>query len=248
MYQYGNQEQTCWDRFAKPDYTIRVDVAEREKLCLAREIVWALDIGIGITLVLVILRAAQIAPRVADVLLRPAWFLSSKAHGASALTDTAFVLVSVAAFGLLAFSAMRLWSRYKGRPGRAPRNVERRREFRVALAAPVFVYGWVRDEPFSESTQTENVSSAGGLISLSAKVLRSQELILTNLRTEEDIPCRVVRLSTREDGATLAGLAFLKGSQGFWEIEFVPGGPTSEMGDASSLPGSGQGQAVAGPA
>jgi hypothetical protein len=233
---------------AKPDYTIRVDAAERKKLCLAREIVWALDAGIGITLVFVILQAAKIAPRAPDVLLRSASYLSSKVHGAGGFTDAAFVVISVAAYGLLAFWAMRLWSRHKRRSGRGPRNRERRRDFRVALAAPVFVYGWVSDEPFSENTKTENVSPAGGLIPVSAKVSPSQELILTNLQTEEDVPCRVARLITRADGQILAGLAFLKSSPSFWEIEFVAGDPTSKMGDASSASQGGQGQAVVRPA
>jgi hypothetical protein len=116
---------------------------------------------------------------------------------------------------------MHLWLGRRRPARRSPKQEERRGGFRVALGTPVFVYGWLEDEPFSESTQTLDVSEFGGLISLSAKVVLSQELVLTNLRTDEVIPCRIARTLTGEDGRTIVGLAFLQASPNFWQVEFV---------------------------
>ena len=98
---------------------------------------------------------------------------------------------------------------------------DRRRGHRVALTTPVFVYGWLADEPFSESTETLDVSGNGGLIRLSEPLNLSQELILTNLQTNEDLTCRVARTARMNDGTILAGLHFLRPSPRFWQIDFV---------------------------
>src|SRR4029077_9689097 len=106
---------------------------------------------------------------------------------------------------LLFVVAIRLGSRRRRPLSREPERKDRRRGSRVALATPVFVYGWLLNEPFSENTETLNVSAVGGLIQLSAMVIPSQELILTSLKTNEDLPCRVVRLIRSGDGKTLVG-------------------------------------------
>ena len=98
---------------------------------------------------------------------------------------------------------------------------DRRRACRVQLATPVFVYGWLVDEPFSENTETLNVSATGALIPLSVEVAPSQALILTNLQTNEDLPCHVSRSIRTKDGKTLAGITFSHASSGFWQINFV---------------------------
>jgi hypothetical protein len=91
----------------------------------------------------------------------------------------------------------------------------------VALATPVSVYGWIDDQPFSESTETLNVSAGGGLIPLSVSVSPSQELILTNLQTDEDLTCRVTRSTRAPDGKILVGLDFMQVSPNFWQIDFI---------------------------
>ncbi len=136
-------------------------------------------------------------------------------------------LVTGVAVVFLLLAAIRWWSRRRQRFSRTPMQKERRRSYRVALATPVFVYGWLAGEPFSESTKTLNVSAVGGLIQLSAKVIRSQELILTNLQTNEDVPCRVARSIREGDNTTLAGLDFLQDSPKFWQIDFVSRSPHS---------------------
>lgn len=205
-----------------------MNTADRKKLCLAREIVWSLDIGIAVTLLLAILRAAGIARRASDALLGAAWHLLPTDHLGKALANAVLVLASALAFSLLAFVAMRL------RPGRkagvSPRltHAQRRRGVRVAMTTPVFVYGWIKGEPFSEMAETENGSPLGALVRLSTKVAVSQELILTNPRTEQDMTCRVARLAAQENGKTVVGVAFLLEAASFWGNEFAVGAPDAE--------------------
>ena len=136
-------------------------------------------------------------------------------------------LVAGVLITLLLVVAIFLWSRRRRPLSRAPERKDRRRGSRVALATPVFVYGWLLDEPFSENTATLNVSAVGGLIQLSAKVIPSHELILTNLKTNEDLRCRVARSIGAGDGKTLVAVNFLPPSPNFWQIDFVANSPRS---------------------
>jgi hypothetical protein len=196
-------------------------------LRLASDIVWSLDAGITITIVLAIIRASHIALGVTDVLLRPSFYLLPFVYGQRTFSSAVFVFSDVVIYGSLAFVGLRLWPIRErlGLGGSA--RAERRRGSRVALDAPVCVYGWLEDEPFAESTETVNVGELGGLIPLSVKVVPSQELVLTNLQTEQDMRCRVIRSITREDGRTLAGVVFLQAAPSFWQIEFLSRAPSS---------------------
>jgi hypothetical protein len=105
---------------------------------------------------------------------------------------------------------------------------DQRRAQRLPIYLPVQVYGKLDGEPFSENTETINVSACGGLVPISAGVVRSQELILTNLQTDQDLTCRVARLIRSERGQMLAGLEFLESAPGFWR--------SSPAGSGSALP------------
>jgi hypothetical protein len=94
--------------------------------------------------------------------------------------------------------------------------VDQRRAQRLPIILPVQVYGSLDDVPFSENTETINVSACGGLVPISAGVVRAQKLILTNLQTDQDLTCRVARLIRSERGQVLAGLEFLQSAPGFW--------------------------------
>ena len=196
-----------------------MNVSEHKKLHIAREILLSWVGGIVITLLLAVLQAIHIAPRVTDILLRPGLYLARAVHSKSVLNTVVLALGDGVIYGLLLFVVMQ--SRRRRPLSRTPERKDRRRGSRVALATPVFVYGWLADEPFAENTETLNVSAAGGLIQLSAKVIPSQELIITNLQTNEDLACRVARSIGTENGKTLAGLDFLLASPSFWQIDFV---------------------------
>jgi hypothetical protein len=81
---------------------------------------------------------------------------------------------------------------------------------------PVWIYGWMGGEPFSENSETINVCAFGGLVPVAAHVRRLQKLILTNLQTNEEVACRVARLTRAKDGGILAGLEFLQIGAHFW--------------------------------
>ena len=206
-----------------------MNVSEHEKLYIAREILLSWVAGIVITLLLAVLRAIHIAPGVTDILLRPGLYLGRAVNGKSVLNTVVLALGDGAIYGLLPFAVMHLRSRRHRPLSRTPERKDRRRSSRVALATPVFVYGWLADEPFAENTETLNVSAVGGLIQLSAKVIPSQELIITNLQTNEDLACRVARSIGTENGKTLAGLDFLLASPNFWQIDFVSNQPRSSI-------------------
>ena len=93
---------------------------------------------------------------------------------------------------------------------------DQRRAQRLPIYLPVQVYGKLDGVPFYENTETINVSACGGLVSISAAVVRAQKLILTNLQTDQDLTCRVARLIRSERGQVLAGLEFLQSAPGFW--------------------------------
>jgi hypothetical protein len=93
---------------------------------------------------------------------------------------------------------------------------DQRRAQRLPIAMPVLIYGRLGDEPFFEPTETINVSARGGLIPISAVLARQQELILTNMQTEEELLCRVARLIRSERGQMLVGLEFVQSAPGFW--------------------------------
>jgi hypothetical protein len=93
---------------------------------------------------------------------------------------------------------------------------DKRRAQRLPITMPVSVYGYIDDEPFSEQTESVNVSARGGLVAISANVSCWQKIILTNLQTDEDLECRIVRLLRSGTGQILAGLEFPDVSPRFW--------------------------------
>lgn len=98
---------------------------------------------------------------------------------------------------------------------------ERRRDHRVAAFLPVFIYAHSHDEPFIEHAVTINVSANGGLLSLSREVAPSQELLLANMQTDEELPCRVARVTKTQAGTVIVGFEFLRPAPRFWSIDFT---------------------------
>ena len=128
----------------------------------------------------------------------------------------------------------RLFSRWSGkdqaaeaglRLGQAPdkhsdQRLDKRRGPRILASLPVFVYGRVEGQPFSEQAETTNVSPQGGLLELSAEIERAHPILVTNLHTNEELACRVARVIKTETGKTLVGLEFLRPSPNFWSVDF----------------------------
>jgi len=138
------------------------------------------------------------------------------------------------AVGGLKFSFPR-WSRL-GRDARLKETRllrEQRRATRVPLAMPVLLlYGRLGEEPFQEHTETINVSVNGGLVPVAAEVSCSQKLILTNLQTNEELACRVARVTKTPRGTTIARLEFLQPARSFWRANLPPGRPGAAVTEA----------------
>jgi hypothetical protein len=102
-------------------------------------------------------------------------------------------------------------------------KIIRPRSTRVHLAIPVFIYGNTdSNKPFKEITQTVEVNANGCLIDLATHVMKEQQLLLTNMKSNEEIPCHVVTLGNIVNGKAQVGLRFTQASPRFWGLAFPP--------------------------
>jgi hypothetical protein len=105
----------------------------------------------------------------------------------------------------------------------ADTKTARQRTTRVHIAIPVFIYGNNESgPPFKEITQTVAVNANGCLVELSTPVVKEQPLLLTNMKTDEEIACNVVTLGNVVNGKTVVGIRFSQQSPRFWGIGFPP--------------------------
>ena len=108
------------------------------------------------------------------------------------------------------------------RSGSSRRDLDKRRAHRIGLNAPVFLYGSLKGEPFSEVSETLDVCAHGALVTVRARVFPEQRILLTNLQTQQDLKCRVVRVDSARKAAALE---FLDPCPSFWRIDFAPSSP-----------------------
>ena len=99
---------------------------------------------------------------------------------------------------------------------------DKRRAQRLPITMPVAVYGYAGEEPFGENTESVNVSARGALVAISTEIACWQKILLTNLQTEEELECRVVRLLRTTTGQLLAGLEFPEAAPRFWRTGTSP--------------------------
>jgi PilZ domain len=110
----------------------------------------------------------------------------------------------------------RRWS--IGRDASSGCGLGRRRAHRVDLSAPVFLYCSTNGEPFAVCSETFNVSVNGALVRTNARLFPEQRVLLTNLQTEQDVKCRVVRIDRHR---IAAALEFMESCPRFWCIDFA---------------------------
>jgi hypothetical protein len=85
---------------------------------------------------------------------------------------------------------------------------------------PVMVYGRGRDEePFREETNVHLLNLRGGLITLATTVEPGQQLILTNLVTEQDQACHIAFVAEKHLGRSMIGVQFSWLAQEFWHLD-----------------------------
>jgi len=98
----------------------------------------------------------------------------------------------------------------------------KRRSQRVQIAMPVLVRGSSGTLTFEEETKTAVVNANGCSISLQARVALGQQLSLVNMKTAEELPCRVAFVGPVEGGRAEVGVEFAEASPLFWRISFPP--------------------------
>ena len=103
------------------------------------------------------------------------------------------------------------------------RKIVSPRTTRLHFAIPVFIYG-SKDSgaPFTEITQTLAVNASGCLVELATPVVKEQPLLLTNMKTNEEMACSVVTLGSVVNGKAQVGLRFAQPSPRFWGLAFPP--------------------------
>lgn len=99
---------------------------------------------------------------------------------------------------------------------------ETRRSKRVYIAMAVRVAAKRGKDSFEEDSATETVSAHGCMIRLAAAVKREEKVILTNLRSEETIECRVASIGQTVGSKRQVGLEFSRPGGSFWHIAFPP--------------------------
>jgi hypothetical protein len=99
---------------------------------------------------------------------------------------------------------------------------KKRRTQRVQIMMPVIVRGKAKGQAFEEKTQTVTVNAHGCLVLLQTMVERTQEVMLINSKTAEELPCQVMFLGQKDGDRVQVGLQFAERSPLFWRIMFPP--------------------------
>ena len=106
---------------------------------------------------------------------------------------------------------------------RPNRYTNQRRSQRVLLSVHILVKGTRADgQPFAEETHTVVVNVHGALIFLAETVKAAQSLNIRNVKSGEEVPCKVVDIGPTHDGKREIGIEFLQPSHRFWRVAFPP--------------------------
>ena len=111
---------------------------------------------------------------------------------------------------------------------RIPVRPERRRTPRKHLPVPLFVYGHTPEgQPFFEETCTNAVNVHGGSMRMKTGVQLGQRLLVANQKNDCELPCIVVFLDARLDGAIDVAFSFTAAMPYFWRT--LPAGRNSAV-------------------
>lgn len=75
-------------------------------------------------------------------------------------------------------------------------------------------------EPFEEETSTMIVFPRGAVVKLLARIRTGQTVMLTHLRTNQNVTCKVIQVNTANKSVHYVKLEFVQESQGFWGVHF----------------------------
>jgi hypothetical protein len=102
-------------------------------------------------------------------------------------------------------------------------NREKRRSERVKLSVPLIVAAETLDrKPVQEVTRTITVNAHGGLFKLKMELLAGQPIVLTNMKTNLEQRCRVVRVEHLPGPEFGVAFEFERAAPEFWPVDFPP--------------------------
>lgn len=97
-----------------------------------------------------------------------------------------------------------------------------RRSKRVYISMPVLVKLQRGSQPYEEQTTTEAVNAQGCLLRLNVTLERGQTVTIVNVKSTQEIECRVAYVGQSDGGRTQAGVEFIRAAEYFWHIAFPP--------------------------
>lgn len=97
-----------------------------------------------------------------------------------------------------------------------------RRSKRVYISMPVLVKCQRGGQSYEEQTVTDAVNAQGCLLRLNVAVERGQKLTIVNVKSTQEIECRVAYVGQSDSGKTQAGVEFTRQAEYFWHIAFPP--------------------------
>ena len=106
---------------------------------------------------------------------------------------------------------------------------------RITLGVPVLVRGpKANPGKMREVTQTLVVLPQGAVVSIGARIGLGEELNLVNLKTGDEVNCRVVGMKLGDDGKNNVEIEFLQDVTSFWPVSF-PGDVPRNQGREGQL-------------
>src|SRR5271168_3077552 len=100
----------------------------------------------------------------------------------------------------------------------------------VSLEVPVRVHGsrvtevvrgiTPHTEPFEEETTTMIVFAQGGVLKMSTAVTSGQMMVLTNLKSRQDVICRVLKVRNNPNLQAYVEVEFTHPQPGYWGVFF----------------------------
>ena len=97
-----------------------------------------------------------------------------------------------------------------------------RRSKRVYISMPVLVKLQRGGQPCEEQTMTEAVNAQGCLLRLNGPLERGQKIAVVNVKSTQEVECRVAYVGRSEGGRIQAGVEFTCPAEYFWHIAFPP--------------------------
>jgi hypothetical protein len=115
----------------------------------------------------------------------------------------------------------------------AAKRMSQRRSQRLLLRVPIVVERQRAKGPSApESTETLAVNAHGALILLTPPVDETEQIIVKNPKTKEEMMCRLVHVGAAEAGKLQVGIEFTTPSALFWRVAFPPEDWASYMKDS----------------